>query len=139
VEPKHSLIDLLAMRQGVLSQNLCQHQEHLPATDRSPLNQSDDHSHVLEYHWAGSDGADFGDDLRTPWSWTGQPSGRCAWVGLADRQPTPALVDAFLSLFALRVAVIRAAPPDGLAPPMLLATAKGAPDEAALLPVARVD
>ena len=46
------MIYLLAPRQGVLSQILCQHQQHLAAADWPALNQADDHPHVLEHHRA---------------------------------------------------------------------------------------
>ncbi len=57
VEPEHSLIDLLAPRQGVLSQNLGQHQEHLPAADSLAFDQADHHAHMLEHYRVGPDRA----------------------------------------------------------------------------------
>jgi hypothetical protein len=43
------MIHPLAPRQGVLSQNLCQQEQHLAAADPAALNQADHHLHVLQH------------------------------------------------------------------------------------------
>jgi len=138
VEPEHSLLDRLAPRQGVLSQNLGQHPEHLPATDPPALNQTDHHPHMLEYHRVGLDRASFGNGglgkARGP---PRRPS-RPGLAALARREATAPLIVLFLNLFPILVAVIGAAAPNGLSPSMLWPATKGAPDQTALFPVARV-
>jgi hypothetical protein len=138
VEPEHSLIDPPAPRQGVLSQNPGQHQLHLSAADPPAFNQADHHAHMLEHHRIGSNGAPFGGKglglARGTFGWRA----RRLLAGLSQRQATAALIELFLNLFSLGVAVIGAAAPKGLAPPMLLPAAKRAPDETALVHIARV-
>ena len=130
------MIDLPAPRQGVLSQNLGQHQEHLATGDSTAFHQADHHTHVLEYLRAGLE------------SFTSRSLRRGRWLGLvptwpalawrAGREKTPALIELFLSLFALGAPVISSTPAKGLSPPMLLSATKGAPDAAALMQIARV-
>jgi hypothetical protein len=119
VEPEHSLIDLLAPRQGVLSQNLGQHQLHLPAADPPALNQTDHHPHMLEYHRIGPDRALLDSAGLGPVPGTFGRRSRGLLARLARRQAAAALIELLLNLLALRVAVIGTATPKGLAPPML--------------------
>jgi len=129
VEPDHSMIDLLAPRQGVLSQILCQHQQHLAAADWPALNQADDHPHVLEHHRAWLGGANWNRRFPGPRR-RARPGGGGPGVGASrpDRQPTAALIDLPLSLLSLLLAVIGPAAPQGLSPAVFRPATKGAAD-----------
>ena len=130
------MIDLPAPCQGVLSQNLGQHQAHLAAGDSTAFHQADDHPHVLEDLRAGLE----------PFASRSLRRGRSLGLGpiwpalawRAGREKTPALIELFLSLFALGAPVIGGASAKGLSPPMLLSATKGAPHAAALMQIARV-
>jgi hypothetical protein len=133
VEPEHSLIDRLAPRQGVLSQNLGQHPEHLPAADPPALNQTDHHPHMLEYRRVGPDRAlldsvEFGP---VPGTLGRRRHGPLA--GLAWRQATAALIELFLGLFASLALVISLAPALGSHVATLRPATEGTPNLPALM------
>ncbi len=129
MEPKHSMIDLAAANYGVLSQILCQHQQHLAAANPAALNEADHHPHMLEHLRGWPDGADFGHGCPGP---TSRGRRRCSRRAFA----TSALINILLPFFSFLVAVIGAAAPNGLLPAMRLPAAKGASHFVALLHIA---
>jgi hypothetical protein len=138
VEPEHSLIDLPAPRQGVLSQNLGQHQEHLPAADPPALNQTDHHPHMLEYHRVGPDRALLDSGGLEPVPGTLGRRSRGSLAGLARRQATAALIELSLGFFASLALVISLAPAPGSRAATLRPATEGTPNLPALMQVARV-
>ena len=132
------MIDPLAARQGELSQNLGPQQQHLAAADATAFNQTDDHPDVLDYPRAGRDGVPFGCGWFWPARGTLRPSRRRPWAGRSRRQTTAALIELFLNLFSLRLAVIGGAAPKGSAPARFGPATKRAPDLPQLVQVARV-
>ena len=132
------MIDLPSARQGELSQNLGPHQQHLAAADSTAFNQTDDHPDVLDYPWAGRDGAPFGSGWFWPARGTLRRRRRWAWAGLSRRQTTAALIELFLNLFSLRLAVIGGAAPKGSAPARFGPATKWASDLPQLVRIARV-
>jgi len=140
VEPEHSLIDLLAPRQGVLSQNLGQHQLHLSAVDSPALNQADHHPHMLEYHRVESDRAllDSGAIGLGPVPGTLGRRSSGSLAGLAWWQATAPLIEFLLGFFASSALVISLAPAPGSRAATLRPAAKGTPNLPALMQVARM-
>ena len=132
------MIDSLAARQGELSQNLGPHQQHLAAADATAFNQTDDHPDVLDYPRAGRDEVPFSRGWFWPARGTLRQSRRRPWAGRSRRQTTTALIELFLNLFSLRLAVIGGAAPKGSPTARFGPATKRAPDLPQLVQVARV-
>ena len=129
MEPKHSMIELAAANYGVLSQILCQHQQHLAAANPAALNEADHHPHMLEDLRVWPDGADFG---------RGCPGPECGDFCKRSLRSfaTSALIDILLPFFPVLIAVIGGATSNGLLPAIRLAAAEGTPHFVALLHIA---
>lgn len=130
-QPSHSLIDLFAAHQAVLSQIVGQHPQHLATTDPAAFNEADHHPHMLEYRRPGSGRADFGS------AGAGLRSQGLRWRGLRA-WATSALIEVALLPFAPWITVVGDTTPNGLRSAMGFPTTKGAPHFVALHGVARM-
>ena len=99
MEPGHSLIDLAAAADGVLSHFSREHPQHRPAAEPPAFDQAGDHPHVVDQERVPPPAAALGP---SGWGRVGRGLGRAILAG-------PALIELALLALALGLAVVSGA------------------------------